>query len=143
MTVDHTFSALPACPDRLLGKTALVTGAASGLGAAISARLAAEGAHVVLADIDVDGLNTQAALIESDTLTLRLDVTSELDWHAAVARTVARFGPLDVLVNNAGITTMGSIEDLGLEAFRHELEIDVIGGFLGCKAGVVAMKESG
>lgn len=66
-----------------------------------------------------------------------------MDWHAAVARTVARFGPLDVLVNNAGITTMGSIEDLGLEAFRHELEIDVIGVFLGCKAGVVAMKERG
>ena len=143
MTVDQTFSALPACLGRLLGKTALVTGAASGLGAAIAARLATEGAHVVLTDIDVDGLNAQAAHIESDTLTLRLDVTSESDWRAAVARTAARFGRLDVLVNNAGITTMGSIEDLGLEAFRHELEVDVIGVFLGCKAGVAAMKERG
>jgi 3(or 17)beta-hydroxysteroid dehydrogenase len=143
MPVDQTFPPLPPFSGRLLGKTALVTGAASGLGAAIAARLAAEGAHVVLTDIDVDGLNTQAACIGSDTLALRLDVTSESDWRAAIAGTAARFGVLDVLVNNAGITTMGSIEDLGLEAFRHELDIDVIGVFLGCKAGVAAMKERG
>ena len=58
-------------------------------------------------------------------------------------KTSAHFGQLDVLVNNAGITTMGSIEDLELEAFRHELEIDVIGVFLGCKFAVANMKDRG
>jgi len=123
--------------------TALVTGAASGLGAAIASRLAAEGANVVLTDIDLDGLKTQAALIGSGTLALALDVTSAEDWQAAMDRTAEHFGRLDVLVNNAGITTMGSIEELEPDAFRHELEIDVIGVFLGCKFGVAAMKAHG
>lgn len=143
MPIERTFSDLPPFRERLRGKTALVTGAASGLGAAISARLAAEGANVVLTDIDVDGLKAQAALIESETLTLPLDVTAEEDWQMAMDRTVARFGRLDVLVNNAGITTIGSIEELELHAFRHELDIDVVGVFLGCKFGVAAMKEQG
>jgi 3(or 17)beta-hydroxysteroid dehydrogenase len=61
----------------------------------------------------------------------------------AMETTITRFGQLDVLVNNAGITTMGSIEELDADAFRHELEIDVIGVFLGCKFGVAVMKERG
>jgi NAD(P)-dependent dehydrogenase (short-subunit alcohol dehydrogenase family) len=143
MSTDYTLTALPPFPGRLLGKTALVTGAASGLGAAISARLAGEGARVVLTDIDIEGVKAQAARIESDSLALSHDVTSEADWKAAIDRTVAHFGRLDVLVNNAGITTMGSIEDLEVDAFRRELEIDVVGVFLGCKFAVAAMKERG
>jgi len=143
MPIDQTFTDLPPFPERLRGKTALVTGAASGLGAAIASRLAAEGANVVLTDIDREGLKTQAGLIESGTLALTLDVTSADDWQTAMDRTAAHFGRLDVLVNNAGITTMGSIEELEVDALRHELEIDVIGVFLGCKFGVAAMKEHG
>jgi NAD(P)-dependent dehydrogenase (short-subunit alcohol dehydrogenase family) len=143
MPIDQTFSALPPFPERLLGKTALVTGAASGLGAAISTRLAEEGARVVLTDIDKEGLDRQSARIGSDTLALSLDVTSAEDWQVAMDKTVAHFGQLDVLVNNAGITTMGSIEELEVDSFRHELEIDVIGVFLGCKFAVAAMKERG
>ena len=143
MPVGDTFTALPPFPGRLLGKTALVTGAASGLGAAISARLAAEGAHVVLTDIDTEGVKAEASRIGANTLALSHDVTSEADWKVAMEATAAHFGPLDVLVNNAGITTMGSIEDLDVDAFRHELEIDVIGVFLGCKFGVAAMKAHG
>jgi len=143
MSTKENFSELPPFPGRLRGKTVLVTGAASGLGAAISARLAGEGAKVVLTDIDSEGVKAQAASIESETLPLSHDVSSAEDWKAAIDRTVAHFGQLDVLVNNAGITTMGSIEDLELDAFRHELEIDVIGVFLGCKFAVAAMKEHG
>ena len=66
----------------------------------------------------------------------RLDVSLEGDWADAMARIDA----LDILVNNAGITTLGSIEDVTLEQFRHEFEIDVVGVFLGCKAGVAKMK---
>lgn len=143
MTTEKEFSALPPFPGRLLGRTAMVTGAASGLGAAISARLAGEGANVVLTDIDLEGLQAQCDRIPSQTLALKLDVTSKEDWQAAMNEAVSHYGQLDVLVNNAGITTMGSIEELELDAFRHELEIDVIGVFLGCKFGVAAMKAHG
>jgi len=143
MPTDNSLSAIRPCPGRLLGKTALVTGAASGLGAAISARLAAEGANVVLTDIDAEGVTAQSRQIGPNTLAIPHDVTSTEDWKAAMDKTVAHFGQLDVLVNNAGITTMGSIEELDLDAFRHELNIDVIGVFLGCKFGVATMKEHG
>jgi len=143
MTIGKTFSELPPFPNRLSGKTALVTGAASGLGAVISSRLAAEGANVVLTDIDADGVKAEAGRIGSGTLALTHDVSSAEDWQSVMDKTAAHFGRLDVLVNNAGITTMGSIEDLELEAFQHELDVDVIGVFLGCKFGVAAMKEHG
>jgi 3(or 17)beta-hydroxysteroid dehydrogenase len=125
--------------ERLTGKTALVTGGASGLGLAICQRFAAEGAAVIVADIDeVAG----AALVDElgcGARFLRIDVSNEADWAAAMAG----IDQLDVLVNNAGITTLGSIEDVTLEQFRHEFEIDVVGVFLGCKAGVAKMKVSG
>jgi len=143
MPIGKTFSELPPFPGRLKGKTALVTGAGSGLGAAISARLAAEGARVMLTDIDAGSVKTEAARIGCGALGLQHDVSSEKDWKAVMDETLTHFGRLDVLVNNAGITTMGSIEELELDAFQHELQVDVIGVFLGCKFGVAAMKEHG
>lgn len=143
MPTDNSPSPIRPCLGRLLGKTALVTGAASGLGAAIAARLAEEGANVVLTDIDTEGVKAQSRQIGPNTLAIPHDVTSTEDWKAVMDKTVAHFGRLDVLVNNAGITTMGSIEELDVEAFRHELNIDVIGVFLGCKFGVATMKERG
>ena len=107
MSKDKTFSALPPFPGRLSGKTVLVTGAASGLGAAIAVRLGEEGANVVLTDIDTEGVNAQASDIRSETLALTHDVSSAEDWKVVMDKTVAHFGQLDVLVNNAGITTMG------------------------------------
>jgi len=143
MPIDQTFSMLPPFPDRLAGKTALVTGAASGLGAAIAERFAMEGANVILTDIDTEGVTAQAKSIGPGTLSFTHDVSSAEHWQVVMDKSVAHFGRLDVLVNNAGITTMGSIEELEVEAFRHELEIDVIGVFLGCKYAVTAMKEHG
>ena len=124
---------------RLKGKNALVTGGASGLGLAICQHYVAEGANVIIADIDTVAGEALARRLGELALFERLDVSSECDWNAVFERT----GKLDILVNNAGITTLGSIEDVTLEQFRHEFEIDVVGVFLGCKAGVAKMKSSG
>ena len=130
-------------PGRLKGRTALVTGAASGLGAAISVRLAEEGANLMLTDIDLAGVEAQAKSVGNAARASEHDVSSESDWKRVTDASLAHFGGLDIVVNNAGITTMGSIEDLELDAFRNELEVDVIGVFLGCKYAVAAMKETG
>lgn len=124
---------------RLTGKTALVTGAASGLGEAISRRYSAEGARVIVADIDVTGGMEIANAIGPNAQFVRLDVTQPDDWKAAMELT----DRLDIIVNNAGITTHGSIEEITLEQFRHEFEIDVMGVFLGCQTAVAKMKPRG
>jgi NAD(P)-dependent dehydrogenase (short-subunit alcohol dehydrogenase family) len=124
---------------RLSGKTALVTGGASGLGMAICQRYVAEGAAVIIADIDEKAGQALAGELGAGARFERLNVSLEADW----ADVMVRIDKIDVLVNNAGITTLGSIEDVTLEQFRHEFEIDVVGVFLGCKAGVAKMKASG
>lgn len=122
---------------RLEGKVTMVTGGASGLGLAICERFAAEGGYVIVADIDEAAGTALASNIGGRFI--QLDVSSEADWVAAMTGVEQ----LDVLVNNAGITTLGSIEDVSLAQFRHEFEIDVVGVFLGCKAGVAKMKGAG
>ncbi|BEV01424.1 glucose 1-dehydrogenase [Novosphingobium olei] len=123
---------------RLAGKLAFVTGAASGLGAAIARAYAAEGAQVVVADID-EPAGTALATELGNAQFVRLDVTSEESW----AEAVAPFARIDVLVNNAGITTLGSIEECTVAQFRHELDIDVIGVFMGIQAALPKMKQHG
>lgn len=122
---------------RLEGKVTMVTGGASGLGLAICERFAAEGGYVIVADIDEAAGTALASNIGGRFI--QLDVSSEADWAAAMTGVEQ----LHVLVNNAGITTLGSIEDVSLAQFRHEFEIDVVGVFLGCKAGVAKMKGAG
>ena len=124
---------------RLSGKTALVTGGASGLGEAIARRYVAEGARVIIADIDLTAGQALARSLGQAASFVKLDVSLAADWAAALAAV----DQLDILVNNAGITTHGSIEDVTLEQFRHEFEVDVIGVFLGCQAGVTKMKQHG
>ena len=124
---------------RLSGKTALVTGGASGLGEAIARRFVAEGASVIIADIDAANGQAVADSLGQAASFVQLDVSQGADWDAALALTER----LDILVNNAGITTHGSIEDVTLEQFRHEFEVDVVGVFLGCKAGVAKMRDRG
>jgi 3(or 17)beta-hydroxysteroid dehydrogenase len=122
---------------RIAGKRAFVTGGASGLGLDIVRRFVAEGAEVVIADIDVAAGEALAA--DLGQRFVRLDVSREEEWIAAFD-TCDR---LDILVNNAGITTHGSIETLTLEAFRHEFSVDVDGVFLGCKHVIPKMKDHG
>ncbi|MEP7350481.1 MAG: glucose 1-dehydrogenase [Sphingorhabdus sp.] len=124
---------------RLADKITFITGGASGLGEAIVRRFAAEGAKVIIADIDEIAGNALAAELGSAARFQKLDVSSEQDWLDAFAAC----DRIDVLVNNAGITTHGSIEDLSLAQFRHEFDVDVVGVFLGCKHVIPLMKASG
>ncbi|HEY0155053.1 MAG TPA: glucose 1-dehydrogenase [Longimicrobium sp.] len=134
---------------RLQDKVALVTGAARGIGAAVAERFAAEGARVVLTDIrDEEGAAT-AARIGGEAAYLRLDVRREEDWDAAMAWVAERFGRLDVLVNNAGITGFeeGFVphdpENATLEAWRAVHATNLDGVFLGCRAAIRQMREGG
>lgn len=114
---------------RLQGKRAFITGGASGLGEAIARRYVAEGASVVIADIDEGTGSALADELGEAARFVRLDVSDETSWLAALDTCDA----IDVLVNNAGITTLGSIEEVTLDMLRHEFDIDVVGVFLGCK----------
>lgn len=132
---------------RVEDKTALVTGAAQGLGAAIAALLAREGARVVLTDINVKGASSLADAINEDgagtAAALEHDVSSEEDWKQTIEAIRGRFGRLDILVNNAGIGSIGDVEQLSLENWRHVHAVDLDSVFLGCKYGIPLMKESG
>jgi 3(or 17)beta-hydroxysteroid dehydrogenase len=124
---------------RLQDKIAFVTGGASGLGEAMVRRFIAEGAQVIIADIDEAGGTALAAELGPAARFVLLDVTREDNWRAAFGQ----YARIDILVNNAGITTHGSIEDLSLEDFRHEFDVDVVGVFLGCKHVIPLMKTAG
>jgi NAD(P)-dependent dehydrogenase (short-subunit alcohol dehydrogenase family) len=132
--------------DRLQGRVALVTGAASGIGRATAIRLAQEGAAVVVTDIQVEaGEATVASMHEAGAKAafVRHDVTSEQDWEAAVAAAVGEFGGLDVLVNNAGMGDIKPLEETTLEEWQRTVDIDQTGVFLGMKAAAAALKASG
>lgn len=133
---------------RLEGSVALVTGAAQGIGAAIAEGLAREGATVLATDRDAVGAQAAADRItaawgEGRAAAQALDVTSEGDWQAAIAACGERFGGLNVLVNNAGVVAVGSVEDLDLETWRRSMVINADGPFLGCKYALPLMRESG
>ena len=128
---------------RLAGKVAFITGAASGIGQAIARRFVAEGARVALADIDEAGGAALAGELGAAALYLRHDVTEEADWIANLARAVAAFGRLDIIVNNAGIGPAGTIEKTSLEEWRRVHAVNLDGVFLGCKHGIAPLREAG
>jgi 3(or 17)beta-hydroxysteroid dehydrogenase len=127
---------------RLAGKTALVTGGASGIGLALAQRFALEGAHVVIGDVDAAA--GERACAETPNFAFeRLDVTDDQAWQAVTDGVAARYGRLDILVNNAGIIAVASIESITLETWRRVQSVNVDGTFLGCRHGVRVMKERG
>ena len=131
---------------RLENKVALISGGARGMGAVEAHLFASEGAKVVIGDVLVEeGHQTEAAVTEAggECVFVRLDVTSEADWEEAVATAVSRFGKLDVLVNNAGISSTGGIEDLTVEEWDRTLGINTKGVFLGTKAAIPEMRKTG
>ncbi len=129
--------------NRVEGKVAIVTGAASGVGAEDARMLAREGAKVVLTDVNEDAGQKVAAEIGASALFLRHDIASEDDWQAVFKATANYFGAVDILVNNAAILAYGTIEDTSLELWQRIQRVNADGYFLGCKYAVQAMKERG
>ncbi|MBW7837660.1 MAG: SDR family oxidoreductase [Sphingomonadales bacterium] len=125
--------------NRLHGKIALITGAASGLGAAMAARFLQEGASVVLTDVNEGALQGAGLEGEGEILKLRHDVTSPQDWANVIGKTRDRLGGLHILVNNAGIVLMGSVEDISLDDWRRIHAVDLDSVFLGCKTSLPLM----
>jgi len=128
---------------RVEGKVAIVTGAASGMGRADARLLAAQGAKIVLADLNEDDGQAAAASIGDNARFLRLDVTDEDNWKAVIATTVETFGRLDILVNNAGMIALGNVVDTDMDTWRRINAVNSDGVFLGCKYAIPAMAASG
>ena len=127
---------------KLDGKVAIITGGASGLGAADARLLAAEGAKVVITDIQ-DALGEALTAELPDGLYLHHDVRSETEWATVVAMTIDRFGRLDILVNNAGLVKFGTVEDLSYADYKIQVDVMLDGTFLGCKAAIPHMSRDG
>lgn len=128
---------------RVDGKVVIVTGAASGLGAAYSLALAAEGAHVVVADLDEAGAAETAARGGERCTPVCLDVVDESSWNGVVASVLETHGRLDGLVNNAGIVIHSALVDTTVEQFRAVLEVNTVGTFLGTRSVAHALRDSG
>ena len=128
---------------RLEGKTALVTGAASGIGLQTSIRLAEEGARVMMTDINLEKVRQQAEKLGANATFLKLDITEEEEWIPVLDETVKRFDRLDILVNSAGMVLIADVEQITLEDWRKVHAVNLDGTFLGCKHGVRVMKEFG
>jgi len=131
---------------KLSGKSAIVTGGASGIGRATAIALAAEGCAVMLTDIDDEGGEQTLALIEKAGGTgvyRHHDVADEATWIAVVADTVAAHGGLDILVNNAGIASGQLVTEMPLEAWNRQVAINLTGVFLGTKHAIPAMRKGG
>jgi 3alpha(or 20beta)-hydroxysteroid dehydrogenase len=116
---------------RVHGKVVIVSGAGGGLGAAFVHALAAEGARVVAADIDLTAAAGTAENAGSDCAALQLDVREEISWRTLVTEVRRRHGRLDGLVNNAGIVLRAGITDMPLADFEQVLKVNLTGTFLG------------
>jgi len=131
---------------KLEGKSAIVTGAASGIGRAIAQAYAREGAKVAIADLNIDAANTTAADIRAaggQAMGVAMDVTSEDGVNAGVAATVAAFGGVDILVSNAGIQIVHPVEEFTYADWKKMMAIHVDGAFLTTKACLPHMYKSG
>ena len=125
---------------RLQGKAAVITGGASGIGAAMVERFVAEGAKVLSTDLDV-GRGRKVAN-EAGALFIEQNVAESSDWQEVIARAQLEFGRLDILINNAGIVIGKSIEDIDLASWHHLLDINLTGVMLGCQNAIRAMKQN-
>ncbi|MBE3561531.1 MAG: glucose 1-dehydrogenase [Ktedonobacteraceae bacterium] len=131
---------------RLTGKVALISGAARGQGAAEAKLFAREGARVVAGDILVEESQALARSIRDnggEATFVKLDVTSEESWKAAVETALSTYGRLDILVNNAGILSLTGVEETTLEQWNRVLAINATGVFLGMKYSIPALRKSG
>ncbi|SLN35549.1 L-iditol 2-dehydrogenase [Ruegeria meonggei] len=112
---------------RLAGKTALITGAARGIGLAFAKAYVAEGARVTIADIDINRARAAAEEIGAAALAVEMDVTDQNSIDVAIARTADQFGPIDILINNAAIFTAAPIVEIDRGEYQRVFDINVAG----------------
>jgi len=126
---------------QLDGKVGLITGAASGIGAACARVLAREGAKLVLTDLDREG--GERVAVETGAVFIRHDVIDEAGWPAVITAAEQRFGGLHIIVANAGIGLMGPAIEMSLADWRRQMAVNVDGVFLTVKYGIPLMRRSG
>src|SRR5262249_11283917 len=130
--------------NRLEGRVILVTGAAHGIGRAITLRLVSEGARVVCADLNAPGAKATAALAGDAALAVTCDVTDAKSAESAVKASVAHFGSLYGLINNAAAPSHdGTVVDLAIEHWNQEIAVSLTGAFLMSKYAVPHMRAKG
>ncbi len=118
----------------LAGQVALVTGAASGIGAAVSAAFAAKGVRLALCDLDAARAKDMAAQLGGDARALGCDVTDKTSVDACVASVIDTFGRIDILINSAGIVDLAPAEDIGIDVWQRTLDVNLTGSFLMAQA---------
>lgn len=128
---------------RLEEKIIIITGAAQGMGESHARRFVAEGAKVVITDLNEEKGKLLASELGENALFIKQDVTNAEEWTAVVTKTEETFGPVDVLVNNAGITMAKSLLETTEEDYRRIVEINQVSVFLGMKTVVPSMQKAG
>jgi len=128
---------------QLDGKVAIVTGAAQGMGACEARRMALEGARVVLGDVQEEAGRAVAQEIGAAAHFVRQDGSRGSDWDPVIAAALERFGRLDVLVNNAAVHHVGSIENEALEGLERMIQINLVGTWWGIKKAIAPMRAAG
>ncbi len=128
---------------RFDGRVALISGGARGMGAEHVRALVAEGARVVFGDVLDDEGGALAAELGDAVRYVHLDVTDEQQWNAAVAAAEEAFGPVGLLVNNAGIVVFGTVADMEPASFRHVIEVNLTGVYLGMHATIPSLRRAG
>ena len=122
---------------------ALISGGARGMGATHAAALVDEGAKVVLGDVLDEEGRAVADELGDNARYVHLDVTQHDQWQAAVAATEEAFGPVDLLVNNAGVVAFGPIADMGPDDFRRVIDINLTGVYLGMHCAIPSLRRAG
>ncbi len=129
--------------NRLSGRVAVVTGAASGIGAAIARHFVSEEAKVVIADVQTDAAEALADELGSRASFLELDVRNEDHWRAALARVAKDHDALDILVNNAGVTHPSApVQETARDQFDQLIQVNLLGTYLGCRLAYPMLRKT-
>ena len=128
---------------RLEGKTGLITGGASGIGAQTARQMVDEGARVIVCDLQVERGEALCQELGPHAVFVECDVTAETDWQRAIDEGEAKWGPVQILMNCAGVSLPGAIDEISLADWQHTMSINSDAVFLGCKFGVETMRRAG